>query len=431
MKKAPLWPNIYHGWYIVAVCITISVVTAAVRGGVSVFVIPMSEEFGWSRGSISLAASLGFLLNGLAQPLFGALLDRIGGRRVFLINLTILGVTVAALGLTFHILFFIFMFGVVAGTAFSGISPSNTSALVAKWFRRRRTAAMGINAAGVGVAGLVAVPFTALMIQIVDWRLTWMALGLIILLVAVPLVFLMVHDAPEKLGLPLDGDGRSLDEEASGDFRRLAGPLEATKWRESFRSWPIWKLSFAYFVDGFTTANLLVHLVPFAIDRGISPSAAAIVFGFTMLISILGSTAVGLLSDRMERKTALTLIYLMRACAYGSALLLPGVFGLWVFAAIIGFTFMPTVSLTTSLTADIYGIRALGAITGMAYLFRQVGGTIGILLTGYLFDLTGSYSWSFAIAGMLLAPAVLSSFAIKERRYSSRYRPGLPTQSGA
>ena len=75
-------------------------------------------------------------------------------------------------------------------------------------------------------------------------------------------------------------------------------------------------MSVAYFVDGFTTANLLVHLVPFAIDRGVSPSTAAVVFGFTMVLSIVGSTTVGVLSDRMERRAVLASIYLLRGCAY-------------------------------------------------------------------------------------------------------------------
>jgi len=413
---------LFHGWYVVAVCIIISIVTTSARGGISVFVIPMSEDFGWSRGTISIAASLGFLLTGLTQPFLGGLLDRIGGRRVILVSLVILGLSIAALGLTFHILFVIFIFGGIAGTAFSGTSPSNTSALIAKWFRRRRATAIGLNAAGVGLGGLVIIPLASYMIQDTNWRVTWLTLGLMILLVAVPLVYLLVHDDPDKLGLRPDGDPQPSEEVVSQTSTLRVGPLEAARWTSSFRSWPIWQMSVAYFVDGFTTANLLVHFVPYAIDRGASPSAAAIVFGFTMALSIIGSTIVGLISDRIERKTVLTLIYSLRGCAYIVVLLLPGSFGLWVFAAVFGLSFMATAPLTTSLTADIYGLRALGAITGVSYLFRQIGGTFGILITGYLFDITGSYALPFAIAGFLLLPAALVAFSVNERKYSARYQ---------
>lgn len=300
--------SLYHGWYVVAVCIIISIVTTSARGGISVFVIPMSEDFGWSRGAISIAASLGSLLTGLTQPLFGGLLDRIGGRRVILVSLTILGLSIVALSLTFHIVFVIFLFGMITGTAFSGASPSDTSALIAKWFRRRRATAVGLNAAGVGLGGLVIIPLAAYMIQATNWRLTWLTLGLIVLLAAVPLVYFLLHDDPEKLGLRPDGDPQPPEEEVSQASTHLVGPLEAARWTGSFRSWPIWQMSVAYFVDGLSTAIVLVHVVPYAIDRGASPSAAAIVFGFTMALSSMGSSIVGLISDRMESKTVLTLI---------------------------------------------------------------------------------------------------------------------------
>ena len=414
--------SLYHGWYVLAACVVISIVTSSARGAFSVFVIPMSEDFGWSRGAISIAASLSFLFNGLTQPFLGGLLDWLGGRRVILVSLALLGVTIAALSLTTHIVFLIFMFGVLAGTVFSGVSPSNTSALVAKWFRRRRATVVGINAAGVALAGLLMIPLTSYMIQVIDWRLTWLVLGLMVLLLAVPLVYLLVHDGPEKIGLKPDGDPRHWEEQAGQSPNRRAGPLDTARWAESFRSWPLWQVSATYFVDGFTGGNLLVHLVPYAIDRGVSPSTAAFVFGFMMVLGIVGSMAAGMISEGMQRKTLLTITYLLRGCAYVVVLLLPGIYGLWIFAAMIGFTFMAPVPLTTSLTADIYGLRALGAITGVSYLFRQVGGTVGILLTGYLFDVTDSYTLPFAVAGILLLPAALTAFLVNERKNSARYQ---------
>ena len=181
-------------------------------------------------------------------------------------------------------------------------------------------------------------------------------------------------------------------------------------------------MSATYFVDGFTGGNLLVHLVPYAIDRGVSPSTAAFVFGVMMVLGIVGSMAAGMISEGMQRKTLLAITYLVRSCAYAVVLLLPGIYGLWIFAAVIGFTFMAPVPLTTSLTADIYGLRALGAITGVSYLFRQIGGTVGILLTGYLFDVTDSYTLPFAVAGFLLLPAALTAFLVNERMNSARYQ---------
>jgi len=410
----------YHGWYVVAVCMIVAIVTA--RGAFGVFVIPMSEEFGWGRGAISISASMGFLFHGLMQPLLGKALDRFGGRRVILVSLTIFELATAALGLTFHILFVIFMFGVIAGTSFSGTSPANTGALIVKWFQRRRATAVGLNGAGVALGGLLIIPLAAYMIQATNWRLAWVTLGLIVLLVAVPLVYLVVHDDPEKLGLRPDGDAQPPKGDVSPDSNHLAGPLQTSRWRESFRSWPIWQITAGFFADGFTTSILLVHFVPYGIDRGLSPSAAAIAFGFMMVLNVVGSTTAGLVTDMMQRKTVLTLIYSLRGCAFIALLLLPGNLELWVFAAVIGFSFMATTPQTVSLTADIYGLSALGIITGMTVLVRQIGGASGILIAGYLFDVTGSYTLPFTMAGFLLLPAVLLSFTIKEQKYSARYQ---------
>lgn len=423
-RELPNRTHIYHGWYVIAVCVVVAVATT--RSAFGVFVIPMSEDFGWSRGTISIAASVGFLAHGLAQPLMGKALDQLGARRVIMVSLVVAGLSIAALGLTSHIVFLIIIFGVIGGTAFAGTSPANIGTLLAKWFRRNRAMAIGLSGGGVALGGLLIVPLATYLVQATNWRLTWLILGLIVLLVAVPLVYLFVHDGPEKLGLRPDGDAhpdaRSLEETDGPSPDLLAGPLESQRWVEPFRSWPIWQITAGFFVDGFTTSILSVHFVAYAIDRGVPPTMAAVLFGFMMVFNIVGSAATGMMSDRMERKTVLTAIYLLRGCGFLVVLLLPGASGLWAFAAIIGFSQMSTTPQTVSLTADIYGLRALGVITGITVLVRQTGAASGILIAGFLFDATGAYTWPFVIAGLLLIPAALASMTIEEQRYSSRYQ---------
>ena len=151
-------PPLYYGWYIVATCMFIAFVSVGARSAFGVFVVPMSDDFGWSRGAISFAAALGFLVNGLTQPLLGGLYDRFGGRKVIVISLVIYGLATAALSLTFHLVFLAFMFGVVSSVALSGASLNNTGALLTKWFHRKRATAIGLNAAGLSLGGLLLVP---------------------------------------------------------------------------------------------------------------------------------------------------------------------------------------------------------------------------------------------------------------------------------
>ena len=146
-----------------------------------------------------------------------------------------------------------------------------------------------------------------------------------------------------------------------------------------------------------------------------------------MGLNLLGVTGAGMLADRIGgRKNVLAMVYLLRGCAYVLLLLFPSTMGLWAFAALAGFSWVATASLTTTLTAEVYGLRALGTISGVSLLMHQIGGSASVLFAALLYDLTGSYTIPFAIAGALLFPAALAAFSIDERRYSIRYQEISP-----
>jgi MFS family permease len=186
-------------------------------------------------------------------------------------------------------------------------------------------------------------------------------------------------------------------------------------------------MSGAFFVCGFTTLIMSVHFVPYAIDVGVSPNLAATIFGIMMGLNVLGGLGSGVLAERFGRKNVLAAAYFIRGCGYIALLLAPSTLGLWIFAAFGGMSWIATVSLTNTLTADVYGLRSLGTLTGITFFCHQIGGLAGVLLGGFFYDLTGSYTLPFAIVGSMLFPAALSAFTIKERKYSTRYRTGLAT----
>ncbi len=152
MGRATPRPRLYYGWCIVATTFCMALMSMGARSGFGVFVLPMSAEFGWNRGTISLAASIGALVSGLSQPFLGRLYDRLGGRRLILASLVVSGVGTMLLALTTHILFLILLFGGVLSIAMGGSSLTTTSALLAKWFHRHRTTAVALNGSGVSAA---------------------------------------------------------------------------------------------------------------------------------------------------------------------------------------------------------------------------------------------------------------------------------------
>jgi MFS family permease len=192
-------------------------------------------------------------------------------------------------------------------------------------------------------------------------------------------------------------------------------------------------MSGAYFVCGMTTAILSAHYVPFAIDRGASPGTAAMAFGLMAGLNVVGVIAVGLLSDRFGRKHLLGSVYAVRGLAYAMLVLAPGMWGIWGFALIAGFSWIATAPLTSSLTADIYGLRNLGTLVGISTFAHQMGGALSIWLGGVMYDSFGSYNVPFALVGSLLVLASIASFSIREKRYSSRFQTApatFPTASG-
>lgn len=422
-------PGVYYGWYVVATCLFIAFATVGARNVVGIFVLPLEADFGWARWMTSLAGGLGFLINGIAQPFYGRWFDR-QGSNVIVTHLVIVAVCTMLLSLTFHYFFLIFMFGVVISMATSGASLNNTSALLARWFVRKRATVIGLNSAGVSLGSLVLVPFGIYLIQASNWRVTWAAFGIIIFL-AVPLAKMFLHDNPAKRGLLPDGDAAPLNEESSGRPHRLLPPLDTEYWRQSFRSLPIWQVSMSLFVCGATTFVLSFHFVAFAQeDRGISANMAGAMFAVMGGLNAVGSIGAGMLSDRFSRKNMLALVYLFRGTAYMILLVPPlvgipilsGDTGIWLFAVIAGVSWIATNPLSVSLTADVYGLRALGTITGVSFVFHQTGAFMGVLLAGILQHFTGSYTIPLLAVGSLLFPAAFSAFTINERRYSVRYQ---------
>ena len=428
----PARSGMFYGWFVVATCMFIAFLTMGTRNAFGAFVVPMEAEFEWNRTVVSWAAALGALLNGVTQPFMGYLFDRVGVRIVVIAGIVVVGASTLLMAATGSIWFLIAVFGVVSAVGQSGTSLTNTGAMLSKWFRRRRGLVIGLNASGMSLGGLILVPFAAYLISLIDWRLSWIVLGVMILALGIPLAFVFLHDDPAKKGLTPDGDPEPPAGPAGspGVAAPPPQPLFAENWRQAFKSFPIWQMSFSYFICGSTTFMLSVHFVPMAVEEGISPQTAALIFGLMSGLNALGATGAGWISDRIGgRKNWLAAVYFCRGTGYVilvASLLVPGIpvmAGLLIFAFVAGLSWIATAPLTTSLTAEVYGLKSLATISGVAFLFHQLGGFSSVLLAGYLREMTGNYILAFSIAAVLLYPAAVSAFTIRERRYSVRYQP--------
>ena len=424
--------GIFYGWFILAATFFAMLVTTGARSSFGVFIIPMSDELGWSRGTISLAIAIGLAVNGLTQPFMGRLYDRHGGRKVISVSLLVLGACTMLLSQVNSFWFLVVIYGFVMSVAAGGTSFVTIHAVLVKWFYRKRGVVVSISTAGATAGAMVLVPFATYLIIWAGWRFTWVVLGAFIVFLAVPLALLIIRDDPKDIGEIPDGDLRDADGNSSTKNQiEQRGPLEFDSWRDSYKTAPLWQLTGAYFVCGMTTAIISAHYIPFAIERGNSPGVAAMAFGLMSALNIVGVLVAGSLSDKFGRKNVLGTIYAIRGLAYVALLLAPGAWGIWGFAVVAGFSWVASGALTSSLTADIYGLKNMGTLGGTITLAHQLGGALSVYLGGVLYDVFGSYTVPFGIAGALLIFATIAVFSIREKKYSNRFQPLQSVQATA
>jgi OFA family oxalate/formate antiporter-like MFS transporter len=388
----------------------------------SIFVVPMTEEFGWSRGLFSGAVSVGGLLAVAISPLAGRIIDRYGGGIVVASASAISGISAVALSLVSQPWAFYGLY--VPGRAvFAGPLELGTSTAVSNWFIRRRPLALALLLVGQGT-GLALMPLVAqLLIGGWGWRAAWASLGIYTLCVGVlPPLLLMVR-RPEDIGLEADPVSKPISA-ADGNPSRApenrpagAGAEPNLTVREALHTRAFWVLVL-FSVAGFVVqAGVSLHQVPHLIQQGVAGPAAAVSASVFALSQTIGGSIWATLARRMPLRILLSLTGLTAAVgAMGmgaSSLLSGGV--LWALALGAGVGGLHL--LLRLIYADYYGRQNLGSIRGLT-IGAQIGGqVIGPVTAGFMFDITGGYQLPFrAFAIVLFLAAVLVLAATPPRK---------------
>ena len=421
----------FYGWYIIGALFFSMFLGVGARNGFGIFVETWEREFHASVATISIAAAVGWLVNGVSQVVFGRMVDRFGGRIVVTIGLIVMGLGTASIAAVGNVYALIALYGVVVSFASGALSGGPPSVVAARWFRKSRGRALSTLASGGSVGGLVFVPFLTYLLIWTDWRTSWLIAGAIVLFLGAPVVYFVVRDDPRDVGESPDGI-RDRTGVGGAPGRTPDTPLEAKNWTAPFRTAPMWQLSLGYFVCGVTTGSISVHYVRWAISEDITPTTAALAFGLLSGINAIGVILIGSLSDRVERRLLLGCVYLVRGSAFLILLILPGQWALWGFALAGGASWLATVPLTTGLAADVYGLRHMGSLVGLINFAHQIGGALAVYLFGLVFDIWGTYDPAIAAGVIFLVMAGIISLTIRERRYSVRYASasGLPAPAG-
>ena len=387
--------GMFYGWWIVIAGGLGMSITAGINfHGFGNFIIPLTNEFGWNRTTISGLFSLARMESGLLGPLEGWLVDRVGPRRLMIVGIPLMGIGYILMSRVNSLaaFFFVYIFAITLGNSLGMSTPMAAS--VANWFNRKRGLAFGIMWSGVGLGGFF-VPAVGWLIAAYNWRIASIVIGVFIIVMGIPIAALMRH-RPEPYGYMPDGEEPDTDDE-TGEVRRRQQPDLSQDFtaREALMTSSFWYLTLSIAARSLVSGGVGLHLVPYFVDLGASDVFAATLAGAVGVLSIPGRFGLSAVSDYLNRRYVMavslflmTIAIVFMARATSVTQVLP--FLVLYAAAQGGISVIPQ-----SLIAEYFGRRAYATIQGFRGTIQMIGIIIGPLVSGYVFDTTGSYEWAF------------------------------------
>ena len=407
--------SIFYGWWVVAAFCVTTFISTGIRHAVGPFLKPIVADLGLDRSSFSLVIAVSLLLYGVFMPIAGMLLDRFSVRMVTSVGTVVLVASLVLTAMVRNVWEFALVYGVLVPLGLAGTGPVIASGVVARWFNRRRGTALSVLGSASMTGMSLLVPGMTWLIINTGWRLTYVAIAAGIVVLVLPLCLLVLRDSPESIGLSPDGVDSPADARATAHERVATG--------EAVQTLAFWQLAGSFFTCGFSMALLSAHGVPMLTDHGYTPMFASWTLGVLGGSSIGFTVMLGVLSDRFGRRPVLAAIYAGRIAVFaGFFLIRDNPFAILVVAVLGGITMAGTGSMTSALTADIYGRFSVSSVFGLIFLVHQTGSALGSWLAGALFETTGGYGAAYALACMLLATASVVALNV-DRRARRIWRP--------
>lgn len=400
----------YYGWVVVAVTSLTLIVSAGVRSTPGILIYPLEADFGWSRATISFTVAVGLILFGLMGPFAGRLMDRVGPRRVMLLGLVLIVLSVATSAAMTTLWQFNLLWGLVNGVG-TGMTASVLGATVAnRWFVARRGLVLGMFGAATSAGQLAFVPLLVWLVgSPLGWRGTVLILGGIALLAIVPVLTLM-ENAPGEIGLRPYG---ATDDDAP---KATTGP-EPGIMRRAVRVPEFWLLAGSFFICGATSNGLIgTHFIAHSLDHGIPQNIAAGTLALMGAMNFIGTLASGVLTDRYDRRVLLACYYIFRGVSLFLLPFIPGGAGLAVFAVLFGLDYIATVPPTSALAADIFGRRHVGVVFGWIFCAHQIGAAAASYFGGLVRTTLGDYTLAFVVGGGLAVCGGLMALRIDRHK---------------
>ena len=406
----------HYAWIVAAVTFITLLAAAGGRAAPGVLIVPICNEFQWSRATVSSVISVNIFLYGMVGPFAAALYQRFGLRKTMMVSMAMISTGYALSAYASAYWHFLILWGVVVGLG-SGMAATVLGAAVAnQWFKEKRGLVMGMLTASTATGQLVFLPALAKSVESHGWR-SAPTIVAIAAASAIPIIWFAMRDKPADMGLRRYGERGPVEKESSA--KQNPGALAIGVLGEVIRVPAFWFLAGSFFVCGASTNGLIgTHLVSAAYDCGIPEVTAAGLLAMMGVCDLFDTTLSGWFSDRFDGRyllfgyyglRGLSLIYLpvalARAAGGSSA-------SLTLFALFYGLDWIATVPPTVRLTGDIFGPAKASIVFGWIVAAHQVGAAVAAYAAGYLRTTYGHYGPAFISAGVLCLIAAFGVLSI-------------------
>lgn len=407
--------GIYYGWWIlVASCFLTFYGAGTFFYGFTVFVNPIVKDLGWSMALVSGAFSLYRLESGIAAPLAGFLVDRIGPRFLVAGGALLWGAGLISLSRVSTVFHFYLSFLVISfGWGFASGSAV-PSAMIAKWFVKKRGRALGIFTALGGFSGLLA-PVLSRLIELYGWQQTLFMTGVATWLLVVPLAFTLRHN-PEDHGLFPDGVAPQNAPSARDPGAGSPSVEVDFELAEAFRAPAFWFLVLASITFQMTMSPLFVHLVPHLVTSGISAGTASLAVMFITVSSVLGRAGFGWISDLLNKKWLLIFTFALQAVGLFAFAQVRTSSHLVFFLLAYAPSYGGAIAMRPAIVGEYFGRRNFGTIYGVLLGSGLIGGMSGPVVAGYAYDVYGDFRLAFVAFALVSLGSALALLFMKRPR---------------
>lgn len=369
-----------------------------------VFIVPLTEAFGWTRGQVSIASSFLIIGTAITAPIVGTIIDKYGARRVGLWSTFLLSLGYFALTQLSGSIFSFYTAWLLIALIGGGTTPVVWTRAINIWFDRGRGLALGLTLGGSGLTGIFGPIFCTLLIGAYGWQGGYTGLGVLILIVAIPTLYLLFHEQRSHRA-----DSDAAVQSSSPDSASSADELTGYTLQESLRSVHFWIIAGGFFMVSGVVAGLIINAVPMLIDRDMTQIDAAGIVGTLGIAVVVGRIGIGYLIDIVH--APLVARILLSITAGGCLLLTVEGTGNWAAIAAVmsmGLAAAAEVDLVAYLTSRYFGMKSYGKIYGWQISAFYLGAALGPILVGVAYDYFGSYAEVlYTSTGLLLFGAII------------------------